>query len=127
MAELIEEVIVAWVEDISGLVPYPAKLEQTPALPGVTYQLVTAPESYTQDGPTGKVSAMFQLNIWDSTYLGAVSTAKAIKQGINGFRGEKYGIKIDSVMVSNAIDGREDATDRHRRILDVTIKYKEVN
>lgn len=127
MADLIEEVIVAWVEEISGLVPYPAKLEQTPDLPGVTYQLVTAPETYTHDGPTGKVSAMYQLNVWDDSYLGAVSTAKAIKQGMSGFRGMKLGIKIDSVMVSNAIDGREDATDRHRRILDITIKYKEVN
>lgn len=123
---LIEEVMTAWVEEITGITPYPAKLEQEPQLPGITYQVITTPRTHTQDGPTKKPKQTFQFNIWDSTYLGCIQTVATLRQGLDGFRGEKYGTKIDSVFVVNELDGREDSTDRERRILDVTVTHKEV-
>jgi len=55
--------------------------------PYVIYQQISGPRDHTFDGPSGLATINIQLSIFDSTYLGARTTADYIRRYLDGYEG----------------------------------------
>jgi len=74
-------------------IPQPAKDN----LPAVTYQQISGPRNHVMSGPTGLVSARFQINCWSKTYKGLREFANAVRTTLDGYTGTIFGMWIQSV------------------------------
>lgn len=122
---MIEAGLVSFIDDAVGIMPYPAKLEQTPAMPGITYQRINTNRLYTQEGDSKKPKAFFDLNIWGEDELQAKELANQLRPALSGYRGMMGSHRVDSVFIRNEQDGREDSTDRYRIIMSISIDHSE--
>lgn len=75
---------------IAGLVGtriYPLVLPEACQYPAITYQLISAVEIYTNDGPLGEVRARIQIDTWAKRYSQAKTVDQAVRASLNGFTG----------------------------------------
>lgn len=83
---------------------YPLRLPHGVDLPALTYRLVSAPRDQTQDGPSGLTMARVQVSAWATDYDQAKAIATAVRQGVQGYRGELQGVRVDSIRMINETD-----------------------
>lgn len=76
-------------------VPQPAKDN----LPAITYRQISGPRDHVMSGPTGLVSARFQINCWNKTYKGLREFANAVRTTLDGFADTVLGTEIQAVML----------------------------
>jgi hypothetical protein len=55
--------------------------------PYIIYQQISGPRDQTFDGPSGLTTIHVQMSIFDSTYLGARTTADYLRRCLDGFEG----------------------------------------
>jgi hypothetical protein len=109
---------------------YPEKLPQNGTLPAITYQIVSGPRDYTQDGPDRVVTFRIQLDIYGATAAAAIALRDAIESSISGKHNVRFGspsVKVQGVFINNErsrYDAQLDvdpAGGPYRKILDLSI------
>ena len=104
----------------------PSHLRQGETLPALTYLRVSTTRDQSHDGPTGLVSARYQVNVHAATYSQAASLAAEVVALLNGFGGELGGSDVGNVEVSDEVDlGWIDDTQSYQVAVDAIIHYKE--
>ena len=77
----------AAVSALIGTRMYPLVLPEQCSYPALTYQLISSPETYTNDGPLGEVRARIQIDAWGKRYAQVKAVSKAVRASLNGFVG----------------------------------------
>lgn len=91
---------------------YPVVLPQNPTFPAITYQIISGPRDYTQDGPDGVVRFRVQCNCYGATYASAKALRDALESAISGLNNVSYGspsVVVKGVFVTNERDVYEQA------------------
>lgn len=93
---------------------YPVILPQAPEFPCCTYQLISGPRDYTQDGPDGVTTFRIQTNLYGNTYSDVKALKDAFEDALSGFYNHRVGsppIKIQGVFMDNERDLYESGLD----------------
>jgi hypothetical protein len=104
---------------------YPMQLPQNGALPAVTFTRVTASRTRSLGGPSGMARAVFQIDAWAATYVGAKALAETLRQGLDGHRGAMGAETVGGVLLLADRDLFEEATDTFRVSMDFAIWHQE--
>lgn len=94
---------------------YPVKLPQKPTLPAVTYQVISGPRRYTQDGKAQPTTFRVQVEFWAHTYEAARQLRDVILLALSGERFEGLGsppCTLQRIFVDNERDVYQAALDR---------------
>lgn len=86
---------------------YPLKLPQRPTLPAVTYQIISGPRRYTQDGAALPTTFRVQVEFWAGEYEEARAVRDAILPNLSGAKFEGLGsppVKLNRIFVDNERD-----------------------
>lgn len=81
---------------------FPFILPQNYTSPSLTYQIISGPRDYTQDGPDGVTTFRIQVDIWANSYATVAEVRDLLVAGMSGahkvtFGGVKFrGVFIDS-------------------------------
>lgn len=107
---------------------YGFKLPENSTLPAVTFMKVSAPRDQTQEGPSGLVSARFQVVAWGKNYTASKRLSKDVRFALDGYNHRNeyiQGVRIDGIELMNEIDGNEAEPNVFQTIMDFRIKYAE--
>lgn len=105
---------------------YPLVLPESPTLPAVVYQRVSAPRSYVLNaGDVPYMRARYQYAVWADDYLEAEQTTDVLIAKLEGFRATlSSGERVDVVKIENDLDTFEPDTGRSRRLVDAVWHYE---
>lgn len=104
---------------------YPAPLPQSPALPALSYQRISATRTRSQEGPSGRARCRFQVDAWASTYDDARQLAAATRRALDGFRGVVAGVELQEVQLATDRDLYEPDVKLHRVSADYFVAHEE--
>lgn len=104
---------------------YGFKLPLNTTLPAITFFKVSAPRDQTQEGPSGLVTARFQVSSWGKTYTDSKQLSRSVRLALDGFRGAFNEVRIDGVELMNEMDGNEPEPNIFQTIMDFRVKYAE--
>lgn len=90
---------------------YPTVAPQNVTLPCVVYQRISGVREHTHDAIGDLARPRFQFAAIATTYSAAKLLANAVRVAIDNYAGTVLGVRIDSVLVQNEIDGYNLATD----------------
>jgi hypothetical protein len=119
---------VAAVSALIGTRMYPGKLPQDPTYPAVTYTRISGPRLYSHQGATGLAEGRFQFDCWAASYSAAKSTAAAVRESLEGFRGTVGSDVIASIFAVHEADSYEpqEGDEGDWRVsLDFWVRYEE--
>lgn len=108
-AELLEERI------------YAVKLPQDVLFPAARYARISGPRDYTHSGPSGLVSARFQIDVFAENYEVCRNAFDEIKNNLSGFKGEI----IKHASLDDDKDDFESETGLYRVQSDFIILYED--
>lgn len=109
---------------------YPIALPQTVTLPAATYQLISGVPIGKHDSKTVLPKSIVQITCWGTTFAEIVSVDKAIKDAIDGQKGN-WGTSTYVTSVKHCIakttprDTRDATTGLHIRSRDYSIMWAE--
>lgn len=98
---------------VDRMEPHP--LTQNSLYPAISYLIASDPHIHSHrndldlNGITGLANPLFQIDAWDTDYLGAKNLAEAVRLAIQGFRGTVAGVVINGILLENRRDSFEDA------------------
>lgn len=101
------------------------KLPNQATLPAITFFKVSAPRDQTQQGPSGLVSARFQVSSWGINYTAAKTLSQLVRLALDGYRGYLNNVRIDGIELMNEMDGNEAEPNVFQTIMDFRVKYAE--
>jgi hypothetical protein len=104
---------------------WPGKLPGNPALPGVTYSRISAPDEETQSAPTGYRDARYQFSVYDDDWYTCWLAAARVKSVFGRYRGMIASTEVQSSRVDNDFDSGDPESGLPRRLIDVVIRHKE--
>lgn len=111
---------------LSGLVGeriHALHLPQGPILPAVTYQRISTPRVYSQDGYSGLAHPRWQFDAWAESYDMAYDVAEALVSAVNDMASDD--LDIYAATVENQSDGYEPDTGLYRQSVDAIIYHGE--
>ncbi len=124
-----EEAILTALEPIAGLrgKVYPAEAIKNATAPFVFYLQHGEDEEETLEGPTGLMSAVFEINCVARTYAGLTKLVAAVRAALQAMQGVTYGgLLIERTSVRQASpDLKEKEVNLYRRMLTLAIHYQE--
>lgn len=124
-----EQAILAALEPIAGLAGkvYPLEGLKNATAPFVFYLRQAEDEEESLDGPTGLLSATFEVNCVAATYAGLTSLARAVRSVLQALQGTAHGgLLIERATVRQASpDLREREVNLYRRMYVLQINYQE--
>lgn len=87
----------------------PAVMPERLRRPNVVYQVLTTRRTYSNSGPTGLARATLQLTCYADDYKAAKGLARAVREALNGFRGEAAAgdsgtVNIQSLLLNDERD-----------------------
>ena len=91
---------------------FPVTLPQDPTFPCMTYQIISGPRDYTQEGADGVVRFRVQLSLYGSTYAQAKALRDALETSLSGLYNQSFGspaVKVKGVFLTNERDTYEQA------------------
>jgi hypothetical protein len=100
---------------------YPIKLPKDATFPLITYQLVSAPRTQSQDRAVISVAAHYQIDCWGLNVTDARTTARGVADALLEII--QPALDIRSITIPNEQEFHEAAQDVYRRMLDVIIVY----
>lgn len=83
---------------------YPAVIPQDAPYPAVAYQRISTVRDLAHDGPAGMALARFQVTCVAETYAQARALANAVRETLDGFRGEMSGTTVHECAIENDVD-----------------------
>ena len=123
-----EEAIKTVLGPIAGLrgKVYPAEAIKNVPAPFVFYLQHSEDEEETLDGPTGLMSADFEINCVAPTYAGLTRLVADVRQALQSMQGVTYGdLLIERASVRQASpDLKEKEVNCYRRMLSLAIYYQ---
>ena len=123
-----EEVIKAVLEPIAGLQEkvFPAEAIKNVPAPFVVYLQHSEDEEETLDGPTGLISADFEINCVAQNYAGLTRLVGAVRTALQSMQGVTYeDLLIERASVRQASpDLKEKEVNLYRRMLSLAIHYQ---
>lgn len=99
----VEEAVTQYVGAMTGIVMEPVQNVQAAALPAVTYQVISWPQDYSQDG-AAMAWPRIQLTVSAATYADVVATVARLRAALSGVKFTASGWEYTS-FVENDIDG----------------------
>ena len=118
----------AVLEPIAGLRGnvFPAEVIKNVPAPFVFYLQHSEDEEETLDGPTGLMSADFEINCVAQTYASLTGLVTAVRQALQSMQGVTYsGLLIERSSVRQASpDLKEKEVNLYRRMLSLAIHYQ---
>lgn len=91
---------------------FPVILPQDPIFPCLSYQIISGPRDYTQDGADGVVRFRVQCNLYGSTYAQVKALRDALESSVSGLHNQSFGspsVKVKGVFITNERDTFEQA------------------
>lgn len=73
----------------------PSVLPEDTRYPAVRYERISTDRQYTQDGPTGKPNALFQIDSFAKDVDAAFDLSESIRKAMDGFKGPMGAEKVD--------------------------------
>lgn len=123
-----EEAILAVLEPIAGLREkvFPAEAIKNVPAPFVFYLQHSEDEEETLDGPTGLMSADFEINCVAQNYAGLTKLVSDVRQALQSMQGVTYGdLLIERASVrQTSPDLKEKEVGLYRRMLTLAIRYQ---
>lgn len=123
-----EEAILAVLEPIAGLRGnvFPAEAIKNVPAPFVFYLQHSEDEEETLDGPTGLMSADFEINCVAQTYAGLTGLVADVRRALQSMQGNTYDdLLIERASVRQASpDLKEKEVNLYRRMLSLAIHYQ---
>lgn len=113
---------------------YPLKLPQKPTFPAITYQVISGPRAYTQDGPDRVTTFRVQANLYGGSYDQCVALRDAVRDSLSGLNNQAFGsppVKVKGVFIANERDTYEEGLDQtpdggpYRKSVDLLVTVKE--
>ncbi len=90
---------------------------------------VSGNRDYAMSGPTGYVQSRIQVDIYDESYGGAKTVARAVRDAVSGFAGTIGGVHIQRISVESERDLPADdvgeITELFRTSIDLMIHHDE--
>ena len=113
------------IEDLRNKV-YPAEAIKNAAAPFVFYLQHTEDEEETLDGPTGLMSALFEVNCVAQSYASMIWLVGTVRPALQSMQGQTYeDLLIERVSVRQASpDLKEKEVGLYRRMLQLEIHYQ---
>ena len=105
---------------------YPAEAIKNAAAPFVFYLQHTEDEEETLDGPTGLMSALFEVNCVAQSYASMIWLVGTVRPALQSMQGQTYeDLLIERVSVRQASpDLKEKEVGLYRRMLQLEIHYQ---
>lgn len=123
-----EEVIVAALETIDGLQSnvYPAEALKNATAPFVFYLQATDDETEALDGPTGLMSATYEIHCVAQSYAVLLWLVGSVRPALQAMQGKIYnGLLIERASVRQASpDLKEREVGLYRRVLRLELHYQ---
>lgn len=116
----------AAVAALVGTRVHPTILPQAPALPAITYQLITERNVYSSVGHSGLTGPLIQVDSWAETFLEAAQLADAVKDALHAFNGlaaVAQGTTLGGTFCVRRTTFYEDDTQLHRVSADYFLWY----
>lgn len=91
---------------------YPLLLPQAPVFPAITYQVISGPRDYTQDGADRVVTWRVQANCYGNDYAEAKALRDAFDKDISGLYNRAFGsppVVVQGCFIDNERDFYEEA------------------
>jgi hypothetical protein len=107
----------------SNIMPWP--LDQNPTLPALTYFRVAADRVRSLSGNSGLAAADFQIDAWGRTRLETWNVAEAVREALDGYKGDMGTLEVGNIMVTNESDMFEEEDEVFRRMLTIEVWYCE--
>lgn len=122
---LVEEAIVTLLSAVASGRIYGHNLPRGATLPAVTYMKVSGPRDQTMQGPSGLVSARFQVSSWGTSYGAAKTLSDDVRQALDGYMGTTDGVSIGGIELVNETDQYEAEPNVFQTIMDFRVKHGE--
>lgn len=104
---------------------YYITLDDSTALPAVSYQRTGTSRDYTLNEAQSMTEATFQVDAWSRTNSEMVSLATEIRDALDGFRGIVQGVTIERILQVNEFDLPEAEGAIFRRYQSFRVIYQE--
>ncbi len=114
------------VAGLAGTRMYPAKLPQGPTLPALVYQRIDTRRLHDLNGPDGLPRPRVQVTAWAANVAGAWALANAVRERLDGYRGQWGDVAIGSCLCVGERDTDDPETGRAGVIQDYMIQFAEV-
>lgn len=104
---------------------YPLVLPQNlDTYPAAVVIRVDATRSHTKLGPSGLAEARIQCSVWSPRLLDSVSGADAIREALDGYRGEMNGVSIGNIRSDVEQDFYEPDVGLYQVVTDYMVSYE---
>lgn len=93
---------------------YPVPAPQADTRPYITYQVISGPRDYTQDGPDGVTTFRIQCRLYADDYTSGRALRDAFISAVGGLRQQDYGspaIRIQACFIDNERDAYQPELD----------------
>ncbi len=104
---------------------YPLLLPQRCTLPAIAYQRISRMGVHAHTGPSGLARCRIQYTCVGRTYAEVKSVATAVRQALDGLRGDINGLQVSAVFVDSEQDEFAFATKAVAVRMDVIVWYQE--
>lgn len=110
---------------------HPVKVPQSTAtLPVLVVNRESGVHAHRLSGAAGRAAPSMRLRVFGSTYDSVMTAAEAVRQVMQGFRGEMGTVRVTAVLLDDEFDEYLPAADgsdagTYARTLDYTIQYRE--
>jgi len=114
---MIEETIYNLLSEIAPTFP----IKHNKEFPCITYNVITANETYSHDGNSNIKNILIQITCWDTTYANVKTLQNSIFSAFDSYR--TYPIKM--TFLENIIDLYDDETQTYYCACDYRVNYVE--
>lgn len=116
------------IKDLASKV-YPLEGLKNATAPFVFYLRLTGDENDALDGPTGLLTASFEINCVARTYAEQLALCGAVRQALKRLQGREFpGLLIERIRIrQQSPDLKETEVNLYRRMYVLQINYQEVN
>lgn len=106
---------------------YSQHVPQSSILPCVVYQRISSNRVLTHDqSSSGLVQAVYQFDVYSTTYLNALEVADALRGALQGYKGTLSGINVLAILPKNEIHSEEREIGITRIMIEYNVDYQEV-
>ena len=89
---------------LAGSRIYPQELPQDATFPAIVYERTSNEHLRSNDGPTGLVTASYDVTTWGDRFPDARKLSDAVRLALDGYSGTVDSVKIGFIIIENEVD-----------------------